>query len=241
VPAAEVSDRAPVLVTGLGERRPFERPRVVDLTSLWAGPLRAHLLGLRGADVVKVESADGPDGARFGPPEFYALLHHGHRELVIDFGTQLDQLRALIADADLVLTSSRPRAFEQLGLVAEEVVAAGTSWLSITARGRHSASVGFGDDVAASAGLVLRDGADVLPVGDAMADPLAGVAAAVAATEALAAPEARLIDVSMLHVAAGTLGTQRPEHTVVRRGDEWWVEHDAGRLPIRGPRRRGES
>jgi hypothetical protein len=46
--------------------------------------------------------------------------------------------------------------------------------------------VGFGDDVAASAGLVVADGGDLLPVGDALADPLAGTAAAVAAMGALA-------------------------------------------------------
>ncbi|WP_460794402.1 hypothetical protein [Nocardioides pacificus] len=55
--------------------------------------------------------------------------------------------------------------------MTEEVVAAGTSWLSITARGRASDAIGFGDDVAACAGLVVRDGDDLLPVGDASARP----------------------------------------------------------------------
>ena len=39
-------------------------PLVVDLSALWAGPLCAHLLGLAGARVVKVESLGRPDGAR---------------------------------------------------------------------------------------------------------------------------------------------------------------------------------
>ncbi|WRZ90036.1 CoA transferase [Streptomyces sp. NBC_01007] len=51
---------------------------MVDLSALWAGPLCAHLLGLTGARITKVESAARPDGARRGSAEFYRLLHQGH-------------------------------------------------------------------------------------------------------------------------------------------------------------------
>jgi hypothetical protein len=50
-------------------------PVVVELASLWAGPLCGHLLGLLGARVIKVESARRPDGARFGPAAFFDLLN----------------------------------------------------------------------------------------------------------------------------------------------------------------------
>ena len=199
-------DRPAIISTALGARRPRRGPlTVVDLTSLWAGPLGAHLLGLTGARIIKVESPDRPDGARFGPPAFFGELHAGHEMLSLDLRSQTAALRELIAGADLVLEASRPRALAQLGVTAEEVVAEGTSWLSITARGRGSNTIGFGDDVAACAGMVVRDGDAVLPVGDALADPLTGVRAAVAALDALASDEARLIDVSMLHVVAETL------------------------------------
>jgi hypothetical protein len=238
VSALPEAPRPGVVATALGTRRPStERPLVVDLTSLWAGPLCAHLLGLRGARVVKVESRHRPDGARRGPADFFALLHRGHEQVHLDFGGDLDVLRDLVREADLVLEASRPRALRHLGLVAEDVVAAGTSWLSITARGRASDRVGFGDDVAASAGLVHHDGGDVLPVADALADPLAGVAAASAAADALAAEEARLVDVSMWHVAAATRGDV-PEHDVTRSGGAWWVECAAGRYAVREPRTR---
>jgi hypothetical protein len=234
VPSLPTADRGGVVSTTLGHRTISDAPVVVDLTSLWAGPLCAHLLGLRGARVVKVESARRPDGARRGPAGFFALLHDGHEQMVLDLETELDVLQALIEEADLVLEASRPRALRQLGLVAEDVVAAGTSWLSITARGRDSDAIGFGDDVAACAGLVVRDGDDLLPVGDALADPMAGVAAAVAAAEALASEEARLVDVSMLHVAAEAAGPV-PAHEVRRLGEQWWVESDAGRFPVAEP------
>ncbi|WGL54029.1 CoA transferase [Nocardioides sp. BP30] len=221
----EPDARSGVVATTLGRRTPSGPPLVVDLTSLWAGPLCAHLLGLRGARVVKVETPTRPDGARRGPAAFFELLHAGHDQISLELGS--GELRRLLERADLVLEASRPRALRQAGIVAEEYVARGTSWLSITARGRASDAVGFGDDVAASAGLVVASEGELLPAGDAMADPLAGVAAAVAATEALGSEEARLIDVSMLHVAASTAG-RTPDHQVVRRGAQWWVEYDGG-------------
>lgn len=200
VGAAPASSRAPVESRTIGRRRRLpERPLVIDLTSLWAGPLCGHLVGLGGADVVKVESITRPDGARLGPAQFYDLLHAGHRAVALDFASEAgrEALLDLMSRADLVLEASRPRALAHLGIVAEDVVASGTSWLSITARGRDSNTVGFGDDVAVGAGLFVMDRGEVLPCGDAIADPLTGVVAGRAAAESFLSLDARLIDVSM--------------------------------------------
>lgn len=216
LPVARIPDdgqirarRPPVLVAPGGERTRSNVLRVVDLSALWAGPLAARLLGLLGARVTKVESASRPDGARFGPLSFYERLHAGHEALVLDFATETDRLRELIADADVVIEASRPRALRQLGIHAEEFVGSGVVWVSITAYGRDGSNamrVGFGDDVAAGAGLVAYTQTGPVPVGDAMADPLTGVAAAAAATMQLATGRGALIDTSMhdvcLHVAA---------------------------------------
>jgi hypothetical protein len=229
--------RSGVVTTALGSRRPSESPLVVDMTSLWAGPLCAHLLGLRGARVIKVESVGRPDGARRGPTGFFDLLHAGHEQLVLDFGNDDDikHLRHLMSRADLVLESSRPRALRHLGIDADEVVREGTCWLSITARGRESASIGFGDDVAACAGMVLREHDQLVQVGDALADPMSGVAAATAASVALGSDEATLIDVSMIDVVAESVGPV-PPHRVELCEDGWWVEGDAGRYAVVAPR-----
>jgi crotonobetainyl-CoA:carnitine CoA-transferase CaiB-like acyl-CoA transferase len=174
----------------------------VDLTSLWAGPLCARLLRCAGADVVKVESVHRPDGARSGSPSFFDLLNGGSEQVSLDFHAPagVAHLRALINDADVVLEASRPRALAHLGIEAGDVVRAGTTWLSITARGRESHWVGFGDDIAAGAGLLAQSGAP-LPAGDALADPLAGVHAAVAVAAALTSDRAWLLDLSMHDVA----------------------------------------
>jgi hypothetical protein len=196
--------RPGVVVTPGPARPPVEQPLVVDLTSLWAGPLCAHLLGRAGARVVKVESSGRPDGARRGTPEFFDRLHDGHEFRTVQFGSAAGrrELAELIAAADVVLEASRPRAMQQLGIDAEACVARGAVWASITAYGRTRPDrVGFGDDVAAAAGLVNIGPDGPYPVGDAIADPLAGVYAAAAVAFGLCHRRAALLDVSMYDIA----------------------------------------
>lgn len=183
-------------------------PTVVDLTSMWAGPLCAHLLGRSGMRVVKVESTTRPDGARSGDPRFYEWLHAGHELRRIDITTDAGraELRRLIDGADVVLESSRPRALAQLGVDAAEVVASrpGRVWVSITGYGRSGAAadrVAFGDDAAVAGGLVGRDD-EGLPVfcADAVADPMSGLTAAAATFRSLEGGGGHLIDVAMAAV-----------------------------------------
>jgi len=201
VPAEPLGERrTPVEVTAGGLRSGTARPTVVDLSALWAGPLCARLLGLAGARVIKVESVDRPDGARFGPPAFFDCMHAGHEFVWLDFAQQRNELHALIASADVVLEASRPRALARLGIDTHEHVAAGTVWASITAygrRGNDADRIGFGDDVAAGAGLVAWTDSGPVPAGDALADPIAGVHAAAAVAVALRGERGCLLDVSM--------------------------------------------
>jgi len=213
------------------------RLRVVDLSSLWAGPLAAHLLGVAGADVIKVESTQRPDGARYGNADFFDLLHGGHRAVAYDLSGADGQgkLLDLILAADVVIEASRPRALEQLGVRAQSVVEAGVTWVSITAYGRSGANglrVGFGDDVAAGAGLVAPGRKGPVFCGDAIADPLAGLAAAAAVGLTASHGEARLLDVSMSDVVSAAVAGAGPSHAAqVRRtpnGRGWLV--DTGKL-----------
>jgi hypothetical protein len=75
VPAARLAEdgalptRAPwrlerVRCAAPGRTTSLDELVVVDLSSLWAGPVCAHLLGRAGARVIKVESVARPDGAR---------------------------------------------------------------------------------------------------------------------------------------------------------------------------------
>jgi crotonobetainyl-CoA:carnitine CoA-transferase CaiB-like acyl-CoA transferase len=224
--------------------RPLAGLLVADFSALWAGPLCAHLLGLAGARVVKVETPWRPDGARRGNAAFYRLLHAGHRCVSIDPETGIGRaaMAALVDAADIVIESSRPRALARFGLDAVTAVAAGTTWVSITGYGRDSDRVGFGDDVAAGAGLVAwDDGGQPLFCGDAIADPLTGLTAAVLA--ASVPPGGALLDIAMSAVVADTLdaatGDRARSAVAARRdGRRWVVDTPGGPVPVAQPQRR---
>jgi crotonobetainyl-CoA:carnitine CoA-transferase CaiB-like acyl-CoA transferase len=220
---------------------------VVDLSSMWAGPLCANLLGLAGGRVVKVESATRPDGARSGSPSFFRLLHGGHESVVIPLAEPegRDALRRLVTAADVVIDSSRPRAMEQLGIDPLEVVGGGTTWVSVTAYGRggsRSNRVGFGDDVAVSAGLVAGANDAPLMCGDAAADPIAGLHAAVAAAGSLLSGRSHLVDVSLRAAASATLAGGREQELVASAAGQEWVLHtEGGSVPVAAPRSRAAT
>ena len=216
-------------------------PLVVDFSALWAGPLCAHLLGLVGATVVKVETKARPDGARRGDADFYDLLHGGHRAISVDPLNAEDAalLRELVAAADIVIEASRPRALAGWGLSAEEAVAAGTTWVGISAYGRtgdHAQRIGFGDDVAAAAGLVAVDPESGTTVfcGDALADPLAGMTAAVLALDGFLHGHGQLIDLSMADVAAATLDGTISAAAVAIEG-AWHLTSPDGSVVVSDP------
>ncbi len=109
---------------------PFHGLRVLDMTAYWAGPLTGHLLALLGAEVIHLESATRPDGARLvgGVPQtedrfwergpIFAALNTNKKSLTIDFRNRrgIDLVRRFIATCDVVVENYTPRVLEQLGL-----------------------------------------------------------------------------------------------------------------------------
>lgn len=196
-------------------------PLVVDLSALWAGPLCSHLLQKLGARVIRVESHQRPDGARSGPPGFNDLLNAGKQSVVFDFGSRAEvvQLRGLLTRADVVIEASRPRALRQLGIIAEEVMAArpGLSWISITGYGRNEPEANwtaYGDDAGVAAGLsglLLDVCGEALICGDAIADPLTGMHAALSAWASYRAGGGNLINLSLRDVVAHCIQFSKPE------------------------------
>jgi hypothetical protein len=190
---------------------------VADLSALWAGPLVGRLLVDAGARVLKVESPARPDGARWGDRRFHAVMNRGKASVAIDLGTAQgrEALVRVVSGVDVVITASRPRALEQLGLDPEWVVRHERPrlWLRISGYGSDGASgnrVAFGDDAAVAGGLVSWDGTTPCFCGDAVADPLCGLAAAAAVFGALGTDGAWIIDASMADVAGGMNGPELP-------------------------------
>jgi hypothetical protein len=194
--------------------RPIEGATVVDLSALWAGPLCGQLLAEAGADVIKVESVARGDGARHGPAAFFDLLNSAKRSVALNLGTPdgRDALRRVIAAADVVIESARPRALEQMGIAAGAVLRQPRGprvWVSITSHGRAEGAglrVGFGDVAAVAGGLVAADDNGPCFVADAVTDPVAGLVAAAAVLEALHAGGRWLLDAAMAPMAAGVAG-----------------------------------
>jgi hypothetical protein len=185
--------------------RPPSDLLVADMSSMWAGPLCAQILAWAGATVVKVESKARPDGTRLGPKAFFDWMNGGKLSYAADFDDP-SSLRALLAAADVVITSSRPAALARRGLGPGDVPARdGRVWLRITGHGADSDLgnlVAFGDDAAVSGGLVGRSAEGPVFCADAVADPLTGLHAALVVAESLGRGGGELVDVAMAAVAA---------------------------------------
>jgi crotonobetainyl-CoA:carnitine CoA-transferase CaiB-like acyl-CoA transferase len=217
-----------------GAARPRERPRVLNLSSLWAGPLAGSLLAILGADVIKLESTARPDGARAGHAGFFTLLNGMKRHESLDFADRA-ALAARVADADIIIEGSRPRALAQLGLDARREVARGVIWISITGHDRGGADamrVGFGDDAAVAGGLAsaMADGwGEPMFAGDAISDPLTGIHAALAGWQAWQAGRGALLALSLRRTVAFAARAGRVRGATLAA---WQAAADADTAPL---------
>jgi crotonobetainyl-CoA:carnitine CoA-transferase CaiB-like acyl-CoA transferase len=129
--AAAQTARTPA--AGASRELPFEGLRILDMTSFWAGPLTGHMLALLGAEVIHLESATRPDGARLvgGVPQsedqywergpIFAALNTNKKSVTIDLGDErgVALVRRLVATCDVVVENYTPRVLDQLGLSFE--------------------------------------------------------------------------------------------------------------------------
>ena len=96
---------------------PLTGSRVVTLAINLPGPLACQRLAQLGATVTKVEPPGGDPVAR-QYPELYRKLHRDQKIVALDLKAEPDRLALdkLLVHADLLLTSSRPRALTRLRL-----------------------------------------------------------------------------------------------------------------------------
>jgi crotonobetainyl-CoA:carnitine CoA-transferase CaiB-like acyl-CoA transferase len=198
-PAATVHPRGPA-------RPRAGAPSVVDLSALWAGPMCGAILAAAGCAVTKVESVRRPDPTRTSTPDFHRRLNGAKRDLALDFADPGGRaaLREVVLAADIVITGARPRAFASLGFEPEEITAGGGVWVAISGYGwAQGHRVAFGDDAAAAGGLVRwTEAGEPHFLGDALADPVTGLAAAEGALEGLLAGQAVFVDAGLAPSAA---------------------------------------
>lgn len=225
-------------------------PLVIDLSSLWAGPLCGYLLQTLGARVIKVESTQRPDGARFGAESFFDLLNANKDCVALNLNSEngREQLRQLLLRADIVIEASRPRALRQMNIVAEEIIAQNPTltWVSITGYGRDEPQgnwIAFGDDAGVAAGLsqLLFDATgEPLFCGDAIADPLTGMHAALAAWAGYLRGGGELLDLSLRDVVAHCIhfGSEIDPRSTSERYRDWMAVLEQSGASVGEPRAR---
>lgn len=228
---------------------PLAGVRIVDLTAFWAGPAATHLLAAFGADVVKIESIQRPDGIRYSGGmrddvddwwEYGWVFHAmntNKRSVTLDLGSEEGRrlFTELVAGADVVIENFSPRVMEHFGLTAEVLLGVNPKLVfarmpAFGVEGPWRDRVGFAPTMEQIAGLAwvtgLPEAPPVTPRG--ACDPLAGVHAAFAVLAALSFAErtgsGQLVELPMLETVLNATAIQAIESevfgvTLCRRGN----------------------
>ena len=197
-------------------RLPLHGLRVLDLSTLLAGPNCARYFADFGADVIKVERPDGGDSLRNlawrdprdGEGLWWKLINRNKRTIALDLkaADDLELLRRLVTEADVFIENFRPGTLERLGL-GPEVLHALNPKLVITRvtgfgqTGPYRNRPGFATIAEAMSGLASisgEPGGQPLLPAIALTDEVTGVVAAFATMVALHSGVGQVIDVSLL-------------------------------------------
>ncbi|WP_199549764.1 CaiB/BaiF CoA-transferase family protein [Streptomyces sp. N35] len=207
---------------------PLRGLRVLDLATLFAGPLAATMLGDFGADVIKVEHPRKPDPSRgHGPSKdgvglWWKLLGRNKRNITLNLSTRegQDLLLRLAADADVIIENFRPGTLEKWNLGWEELSRANprlvlTRVTGFGQFGPYARRPGFGTLAEAMSGFAATtgepDGPPTLPP-FGLADSIAALATSYAVMTALAGRDrtgrGQVIDMAIIEPILAMLGPQ---------------------------------
>ena len=211
---------------------PLRGIKVLELARILAGPWCGQTLADLGADVIKVESPEGDDTRRWGPPyieregektaAYFHAANRGKRSVVADFTT--DEGRALVLDlarqADVLIENFKVGGLKKYGLDYESLKAVNPRliYCSITGFGQdgpYAPRAGYDFMIQGMSGIMdLTGEPDREPqkIGVAFADIFTGVYSVVAIQAALIARErsgqGQHIDMALLDCMTGVLANQ---------------------------------
>lgn len=201
---------------------PLANLRVVDISTVFAGPHCARYLADFGADVVKVERPSGDTSRNIGWRDkdgetlWWKLANRGKRAITLDLRHPEDvaTLRRMLSVADVLVENLRPGKLEALGFVPDELFQVNPK-LTITRvtgfgqSGPYRDRAGFATLAEAMSGFASMngeaDGAPLLPP-IALTDELAGLAAAFATMVAVHAGGGQTVDVNLLETMMQVMG-----------------------------------
>jgi crotonobetainyl-CoA:carnitine CoA-transferase CaiB-like acyl-CoA transferase len=189
--------------------------RVLDLSTVIAGPNCARYLGDFGADVIKVERPGGDTLRNMGwrdPRDdtglWWKLTNRNKRTIVLDLkvADDVEVLRRLVVDADVLVENFRPGTLERLGIGPVELHAINprlviTRITGFGQDGPYASLPGFGTVAEAMSGLSAisgeAGGQPLLPP-IALTDEITGIVGAFATMVALRGGVGQVVDVSLL-------------------------------------------
>ena len=201
---------------------PLTGLRVIDASTVVAGPGCARHLADFGADVIKVEHPSG-DGVRrmgFIHPDgdalYWKVLNRGKRTIALDLKDPIDlaTMRRLCASADVLVENFRPGTLERLGLAPTDLLAANPALVitRITGFGQdgpYAGRPGFATIAEAMSGFAALngepEGAPLLPP-IALTDEITAMAAAFATMVALRSGVGQVVDVNLLESLFQVMG-----------------------------------
>ena len=195
---------------------PLADLRVLDVSTVVAGPGCARYLADFGADVIKVERPDGGDTTRTmgwvdprdGVTLWWKLEGRGKRAVALDLKSEegRDAFLALCDTADVLVENFRPGTLERLG-IGPDVLLAHRPSLVITRvtgfgqDGPYAGRPGFATMAEAMSGFAAingeADGGPVLPP-IALTDEITGLVAAFATMVAVHSGVGQVVDVNLL-------------------------------------------
>jgi crotonobetainyl-CoA:carnitine CoA-transferase CaiB-like acyl-CoA transferase len=199
--------------------------RVIDFTRVVAGPYCTMMLGDLGAEVLKIESPQGDDTRKWGPPfvgdesAYFLAINRNKKSVCLDLRTEegLEAARKLIMTADIVIENFRTGVMEQLGLSYDDLRPhhPGLIYCSISGYGRtgpYKDRAGYDVIVSAMGGLMGITGTPGGPpvkTGVALTDVATGLHAFSSILAALyhreRTGEGQRIDISLLSVELASL------------------------------------
>lgn len=217
---------------------PLEGLRVLELARILAGPWAGQVLADLGAEVIKVESPEGDDTRRWGPPfveqdgqssaAYFHACNRGKRSVVADFRTDagVNRVRALAREADVVIENFKLGGLARYGLdyAGLSALNPGLVYCSITGFGQtgpYAARAGYDFLVQGMAGIMDLTGApdgDPQKIGVAFSDIFTGLYSVIAIQAALTLREktgkGQHIDMALLDCSVGVLANQAMNYLV---------------------------
>jgi crotonobetainyl-CoA:carnitine CoA-transferase CaiB-like acyl-CoA transferase len=250
----------PALVAGESDRDtqslPLEGIRILAFERVWAAPFGTRFLADYGADVIKVESTQFPDGRiwdrEVNPAAWrsghasYGEINRGKRSISLDLHTESGQdlFRRLAAEADIVVENNAPNAMGRFAIDYDALRAVNPDIIMISCPG-YGSSGPMRDYVAVGQCLTAYTGLGRLWGEEGSEWPLRGknaypdfVTAGNLALAAMAAlrhrdrtGEGQLVELAQFQAAAGMVGLAFLEDSLAGAPPEPWGNRDPNAAP----------